>query len=134
MKSKFIIGNAERCGLPDIGIDEIEVRVDTGAKTSSLHVDELTTFDRDGELWVAFKPHDRSSCEAKVKNTKKIKSSNGAVEKRYTIQTLFRIGPYQWLIDITLADRSEMNYLMLLGREGMGKRVLVDPASAYMVR
>jgi hypothetical protein len=135
---RLIIGNLELCNLPDLGIFDLEVRVDTGAKTSSLHVDNIRRFRKKGKLLVEFDLHpdiynleETVKCVAPVVDSRKIKSSNGESEQRHVIQTMFEIGGQAWPIEISLTNRQEMSYLMLLGREGMGNRVYVDPSSAF---
>ncbi len=137
---KFIIGAVERCHLPQLGIQNLEIRVDTGAKTSSLHVDDIHPFLNGEEDWVGFAIHPDVydvnvvvQCQSKVFDTRLIKSSNGASQKRYVIQTLLNLGGQEWPIEITLTDRSEMSYRMLFGREGMANRVLVDPSKTFIL-
>ena len=139
--NKLIIGNIECCDLPELGITALEARVDTGAKTSSLHVDNLEKFDKNGVPWLRFDIHPDIyhietvvTCEAKLHDVRRIKSSNGVSQQRYTIQTDFALGGEAWPIEITLSDRAEMSYLMLLGRGGMGDRVLVDPSKSFLVK
>lgn len=139
-REKLLIGSLERCNLPDIGIRGLPVRVDTGAKTSSLHVDNLARFSRAGKPWVRFDIHpdvhhveEVIVCEARLHDVRNIKSSNGRAEERYVIRTRMQLGSDGWPIEITLTDRSDMSYLMLLGREGMGKRVLVDPSQTFLL-
>lgn len=140
MKKKLIVGSLETCELPEIGIAEIQMRVDTGAKTSSLHVDNLVKIKKEGKTWVKFDIHPDAynvdqviTCESPLHDVRSVKSSNGATEERYVIQTLLKIADHNWPIEITLTNRSDMRYLMLLGREGMGKRLLVDPSKTFMV-
>ena len=140
MTKKVIIGSIEVCDLPDIGISNLRVRVDTGAKTSSLHVDNVEKFIKNGKPWVRFGIHPDAydiakvtRCESALHDIRSIKSSNGVSEERYTINTQICFGDQFWMIEITLTDRSDMNYLMLLGRQGMGNRVLVDPSKAFLL-
>ncbi len=140
MTSKMVVGNLENCNLPDLGIESLQVRVDTGAKTSSLHVDNLSKFTKQGKTWVKFDIHpdlynvDRViHCQTRLKDVRRIKSSNGTSEERYVIKTTLSLGNQTWPIEITLADRSDMSYLMLLGREAMGDRLLVDPSQTFML-
>jgi hypothetical protein len=135
---RLIIGNLELCDLPELGIYDLEVRVDTGAKTSSLHVDNIRKFRRKGKLHVEFDLHpdiyhlERTvKCSAPVVDSRMIKSSNGGSEQRFVVKTKFSIGGQSWPIEITLSNRKEMSYFMLLGREGMGDRVYVDPSRAF---
>ena len=138
---KMILGAIEQCDLPDLGIIGLEARVDTGAKTSSLHVDNVQKIEKDGSPWLRFDIHPDiyniekiTTCEAKLHDIRRIKSSNGESEQRFIIKTNFKIGYQQWPIEITLTDRADMSYLMLLGREAMSDRVLVDPSQSFLVK
>ena len=138
-KQKAIIGRLETIALPELAITDIQVRVDTGAKTSSLHVDNITKFKKGGKLMVKFDLHpdvynveEVISCEAPIHDIRKVKSSNGTSEQRYVILTPVQLGEINWSIEITLTDRSDMSYLMLFGREAIGKRFLVDPSKVFV--
>jgi len=140
MDNKIVIGSLEECSLPDLNIYNIEVRIDTGAKTSSLHVDNVVKKILNGKPWITFDIHPNAydvssviSCKAPLHDLRRIKSSNGQIEERFVIKTSFRIGSNEWEIEVTLSDRSDMNYLMLLGRQGMGQHVLVDPSQTFLV-
>jgi hypothetical protein len=140
MKKKLIVGSLENCDLPDLGIQDLQMRVDTGAKTSSLHVDNITRFKRHGKPWVSFDIHPDVHLVNKVVNKesalhdiRSVKSSNGVSEERYVIKTLFEIAGESWPIEITLTDRSDMSNLMLLGREGMQDRILVSPNERFLL-
>lgn len=137
---KLIVGSLETCDLPELGIFDLEIRVDTGAKTSSLHVDNLSKFQKGGRPWLKFDIHPDAyqtkkviTCEAILHDLRRVKSSNGESEQRYVIQTTLKLGADQWPIQITLTDRSDMSYLMLLGREGMADRLLVDPSKTFLL-
>ncbi|WP_028868199.1 ATP-dependent zinc protease family protein [Psychromonas arctica] len=138
-KEKTIIGRLESIALPELGIDDMQVRVDTGAKTSSLHVDNIVKYMQNGKPWVKFDIHPDIhnvekliSCKAVISDIRKIKSSNGTAEQRYVIETPMTLGKETWPIEITLTDRTDMNYLMLFGREAIGKRLLVDPSKVFL--
>lgn len=138
--TKLRVGAVELCDLPDLGINKLHVRVDTGAATSSLHVDNLEEFSRGKKNFVRFDLHpdihnvdDIVSLTAPVDGTKKVKSSSADTEKRVVITTAFRLSGREWPIKLTLTDRSEMTYMMLLGREAMGGRVIVDPEFEYLL-
>ena len=138
MKDKMVVGSIEVCDLPDIGISDLQIRIDTGAKTSSLHVDNLEKFTKNGKPWVRFDIHPDvydiekvTGCESALHDVRSVKSSNGVSEERYVIKTKIRLGDQSWSIEITLTNRSDMSYLMLLGRQGMGERVLVDPSKTF---
>lgn len=138
-KQKAIIGRLETIALPELAIADIQVRVDTGAKTSSLHVDNIVKFKKNGKLMVKFDLHpdvynveEIISCEAPIHDIRRVKSSNGTSEQRYVILTEVQLGEVNWSIEITLTDRSDMSYLMLFGREAIGKRFLVDPSKVFV--
>ncbi|WP_077286661.1 ATP-dependent zinc protease [Cognaticolwellia aestuarii] len=135
---KAIIGRLESIALPELAIADLQVRVDTGAKTSSLHVDNITKFTKNGKLMVKFNLHpdvhnveNTVSCEAPIHDIRRVKSSNGKSEQRYVIATPVQLGESNWTIEITLTDRSDMSYLMLFGREAIGDKFLVDPSKVF---
>jgi len=138
-KNKTVIGRLESIALPELAIDDLEVRVDTGAKTSSLHVDNIEKSVINGVHSVTFDIHPDAhnvgailKCTAPISDIRKIKSSNGTSEQRYVIETPVILGKEQWSIEITLTDRSDMSYLMLFGREAIGSRFLVDPSKVFI--
>ncbi len=141
MNNKPIIGALEYCDLPQLLIENLTVRVDTGAATSSLHVDDIEEFQKGDETWVRFTMHpdihDVSKVvrkEYKVVTQKRVKSSTATLERRYTIETDIVMANMRWPIEITLTDRSSMTYLMLFGRQGMGDRFLVDPSVEFVLK
>jgi hypothetical protein len=137
--SKLIIGRLESIALPALAIGDLQVRVDTGAKTSSLHVDNIKKSIIDGVHSVTFDIHpdvhnveSMLQCTAPISDMRQVKSSNGTTEQRYVIQTPVVLGKEEWSIEITLTDRSDMSYLMLFGREAIGSRFLVDPSKVFL--
>ncbi|MDT8398287.1 MAG: RimK/LysX family protein [Pseudomonadales bacterium] len=139
-QKKLRAGALEHCDLPELGINHMQVRVDTGAAISSLHVDNIEEFRKAGKRWVSFDIHPDIHhvdaiirATARVKGRKKIKSSSADSEQRVVIDTLLRMGGREWLIKLTLTNRSEMTYLMLLGREAMAGRIVVDPAHEFLL-
>ncbi|MCC2615294.1 ATP-dependent zinc protease [Aestuariibacter halophilus] len=139
-ENKAVVGALEVCNLPDLAIEGLHIRVDTGAATSSLHVDNLEEFERDGKLWVSFDIHpdihnvaEIVRREARVKDIRKVKSSTATRERRYVIDTTIIMAGLKWTIQLTLTDRSEMTYLMLLGRQAMEGRLVVDPGAEYLL-
>ncbi|HEX7583093.1 MAG TPA: 30S ribosomal protein S6--L-glutamate ligase [Prolixibacteraceae bacterium] len=136
----IIIGGAEWCAFPQLNIPAIKARVDSGAKTSSIHASNIQKINKKGEKWVSFEVHPIQDtrritlrCEAKVIAQRIVKSSSGISEKRYVIQSMMKIGNYQWMIELTLANRDSMGFCMLLGREAMENRVFVDPANSFLL-
>lgn len=132
---KKVIGSEEWCAFPELALPAVKARVDSGAKTSSLHAFNINTFRREGVLWVSFEVHplqdDRRTvirCESPVVDRRSVKSSSGVSETRYVISSPMKLGDDVWNIELTLANRDSMGYRMLLGREAMGERVIIDPA------
>ena len=133
--SKIVIGSEEWCSFPALGIPAIMARVDSGAKTSSIHAFNIQKFRRDGESWVSFEVHPLQNnrrvvirCERPVSDKRVVKSSSGISETRYVISSTIKAGDEAWDIELTLANRDSMGYRMLLGREAMSGRMLVDPS------
>ncbi len=133
-----VIGWREWVGLPDIGIEFIKVKVDTGARSSSLHAFDLESFERDGETWVRFQVHPVQRKRAKVVEVeapvleyRTVRSSNGKTSRRPVIVTDVTLLGQTWPVELTLASRDEMGFRMLLGREAIRKRFLVDTGRSY---
>lgn len=137
-QDKVIVGSEEWCSFPSLSIPAIKARVDSGAKTSSLHAFNIQAFTRNGQGWVSFEIHpiqnDRKTtvrCESPVVDRRYVKSSSGTREKRYVISAPLQIGGDIWEVELTLTNRDSMGYRMLLGREAMSGRMLVDPAASF---
>ena len=136
--SKIIVGSEEWCSFPGLGVPAIKARVDSGAKTSSMHAFNIHKFRREGQSWVSFEVHplqnDRRTvirCERPVIDKRVVKSSSGASETRYVIGATIKVATDTWDIELTLANRDSMGYRMLLGREAMSGRMLVDPSLSF---
>ncbi|MEX1362184.1 MAG: RimK/LysX family protein [Nannocystaceae bacterium] len=134
-----IIGWREWVALPELGIDTIKVKVDTGARSSSLHAFDLESFRRRGQQWVRFgvHPQQRSregevQVEARVLEYRSVRSSNGKASERPVIVTPIILLGQTWPVELTLAGRDEMGFRMLLGREAVRRRFQVDAALSYL--
>ena len=132
------IGWREWVGLPDLGIKRIKVKVDTGARSSSLHAYDVETFIVDDVEFVRFKIHpvQRKSkpvvqAEAKVLEYRSVRSSSGKAKMRPVIVTTVKLLGQDWPIELTLANRDEMGFRMLLGREAFRGQFLVDAGKSY---
>lgn len=137
--AKMIIGCAEWVALPELDLPLIKARVDSGAKTSAIHAYDIQPFEQEGETYVKFKIHPiqknrriTQNCTAKVIDQRTIKSSNGSSETRFVVLTPIVLGDQRWEIELTLTNRDAMGYRMLLGREAMRNRVLVDPSQSFL--
>lgn len=134
-----IIGWREWVSLPDLGVKFTKAKVDTGARSSSLHAFDIETFDKDSEQWVRFKifPKQRSEgrvvdVEAPVLEHRSIRSSNGKSELRPVILTTCRVLKRTIQVELTLADRRKMGFRMLLGREAIRSNFLVDSGRSFL--
>ena len=133
-----VIGWREWVGLPDLGIETVKAKVDTGARSSSLHAYDLVAFERDGTKCVRFKVHpvqrDTSKvvvAEAKILEYRSVRSSSGRATMRPVIVTNVALLGQAWPVELTLANRDEMGFRMLLGREAFRGRFLVDAGRSY---
>ncbi len=140
LQNKIILGSEEWCTFPELGIPSIKARVDSGAKTSALHAKNIAPFIKEGQNWVRFDINPIQNnvktiihCEAPLVDKRVVKSSSGFREQRYVIQTALEIGNSKWVIEMTLTNRDSMGFRMLLGREAMSGRVLVDPEQQYLL-
>ena len=138
IKDLPVIGWREWAKLPDLGINRIKVKVDTGARTSSLHVLDLENFTKDGKPWVRFKVHpiQRTTkktvrSEAPVLEFRSVRNSGGKATMRPVIITSIKLLGDTWPVELTLANRDEMGFRMLLGREAIRQRFLVDSGGSY---
>lgn len=138
--NKIVVGSEEWCGLPHLNIPAIKVRVDSGAKTSALHAVNITPFKKEGQPWVSFEVHPLQNngkttihCECPVVDKRKVKNTSGASETRYVIKSMLSIAETTWEIELTLTNRDSMGYRMLLGRQAMSGRMLVDPEASFQL-
>lgn len=134
------VGWREWVGLPDFGIDAIRGKIDTGARTSALHAWNVELVERDGAPWLRFdiipssaRGSRRVACLAPLVDERNIRNSGGAVERRYIIATTLRLGGAAWQIELSLANRDEMGYRLLLGRTALSRRVIVKPGSSFLL-
>ena len=137
---KTIIGSEEWCEFPQLGIPLIKARVDSGARTSAIHAFNIHPFRKNGSQFVSFEVHPLQNnrrtvirCESEVVDRREIKSSSGVSEKRYIIRTKLQLGDRCWDIEVSLANRDSMGFRMLLGREAMEKKILVDPSEKLIM-
>ena len=140
LQQKIILGSEEWCSFPELGIPAIKARVDSGAKTSALHAINIAPFVKDDVNWVKFdiNPIQKNQktvihCQALLIDKRIVKSSSGFREQRYVIQSTISVGVNTWPIEITLTNRDSMGFRMLLGREAMSGKILVDPEEKYLM-
>jgi len=133
-----VIGWREWISLPNLGVNAIKVKVDTGARSSSLHAIKQNIFERDGEKWVRFqinpvqhKTGNKIKAEAKILEFRSVRSSSGVAEMRPVIKTHIRLLDLVWPIELTLSNRDAMGFRMLLGRQAFRHKFLVDASRSY---
>ncbi|WP_443217580.1 30S ribosomal protein S6--L-glutamate ligase [Sediminicola sp. 1XM1-17] len=138
VKDLSIIGSEEWCTFKEMGIPAIKARVDSGAKTSSIQATNTKVFTKGVQEWVKFEVNplqDNRSfnmlCEARLVDRRTVKSSSGIAEERLVIKTPVTLGSDTFDIELTLANRDTMEFRMLLGREALNDRYLVNPVESY---
>jgi len=132
------IGWREWVGLPDLGIDQIKAKIDTGARTSTLHAYHIAPFEADGRTFVRFRVHPVQrrrlpdiECVAPVVARRSIRDSGGRAEERFIISTTLRIGEDRFEVELTLTNRDQMSFRMLVGRAAIRGRYHVDPGRSF---
>lgn len=149
-----IIGWREWLSLPDLRVDRIKVKIDTGARSSALHAFDIHIVEQSaGESagssesgtdpqavkMVHFKMHPYQDdiseiveAQVRLSDIRTIRSSNGQAQTRPVIQTMARLGEHQWPIELTLTNRDDMGFRMLLGRQAIRQRFLIDAGQSYL--
>ncbi len=140
MNELLIFGWREWVGLPDLDVDRIKAKVDTGARTSALHAFDVRPFMESGQQRVEFRMHPKQRdtnteklCVANVADQRTVTDSGGHSEKRWVISTSLSIGDHTWPIEMTLTSRADMKFRMLLGRTALKDRALVHSSASYLV-
>ncbi|NEP08317.1 MULTISPECIES: ATP-dependent zinc protease [unclassified Okeania] len=134
-----IIGWREWIKLPEIGITKIKAKIDTGARTSSLHAFDIETFEIDHKPRVRFKIHPKQRdtnqtviAEAQLIDERHVRSSSGQAELRPVILTEVHLMQKKWQVELTLTNRELMGFRMLLGRQAVREFFLIDPGKSYL--
>ncbi|MEM8827760.1 MAG: RimK/LysX family protein [Cyanobacteria bacterium P01_G01_bin.19] len=135
----LIIGWREIVALPQLNIDKIKAKIDTGARSSAIHAFNIKEFFENGLPMISFQVHplqrsDRTTLSAKAQllEYREVKNSGGTVELRPVILTEITLRGQKWTIDLTLTNRELMGFRMLLGREAVRNKFLVDPGKSYL--
>lgn len=138
IQNKLLIGRSEWCALPLLNIPLIKAKIDTGAKTSALHALNIECDYINGQPCVHYDIHPIQGndevivrCTSLVVDRRMIMSSNGHKENRYVISTSLSLGAKTWPIELTLSNRAPLRFRLLLGREALNRRVMIDPNLNY---
>ena len=133
------IGWREWVSLPELGIDRIKAKVDTGARTSALHAVRVRAAQIDGIDVVRFEVHPLQksakpavTCQLPLVDKRYVRSSDGTRELRPVVETTVQLGDKTWPIELTLTNRSLMGFRLLLGRRALRKRFVVDPGLSWI--
>lgn len=133
------IGWREWLSLPELGIEKIKAKIDTGARTSALHAFALKPFKEGNQDKIRFDIHPLQNdtnliitCEADVIDYRWVSDSGGHREQRYVISTPVKLGEKIWPIEITLTERDTMLFRMLLGRRAIRRRFLINPGRSFI--
>ena len=133
-----IIGRRELINFPGLGLENIEAKIDTGAYTSSIHCKEVKSFKKNNEYFVSFLLLDPEHplfedkpIEWPLYKIKQVKNSFGQVEKRFAIKTRISFFDENFDLELSLADRSLMEYPLLLGRKALNKKFIVDVSKIH---
>jgi hypothetical protein len=134
------VGWREWLSLPDLGIPWVKAKIDSGARSSALHVERLEEFERDGAPWVRFeltptsrRRHRVRKAEAPVVDRREVTDSGGSRAVRLFIRTRIGIAGRSWPIEMNLTDRRSMLFPMLLGRTAMSGHVRIDPRHSFLL-
>lgn len=138
-KPRPLIGWREWVAVPALSPVPMKAKIDTGARTSTLHAFDLSVELRDDEPWAEFEIHPNQRSRAgssqvsrRIDTFKNIRSSTGHSERRPVIRTAIQIGEHEYEIDLTLTSRDEMGFRMLLGRAAIRRRFWVDPSRSFL--
>ena len=137
----LVVGWREWVRLPELGVDLIKAKVDTGATTSALHAEDVHIVRRGDRRVVHFTVHPRQrskkievTASATLVEERSVTSSSGETEVRPVIETTVNVGGLVWPIEITLTRRDAMGFRMLLGRQALRGHAVVDPGRSYVTR
>ena len=136
-----IAGWREWVAFPELDLTRVKAKIDTGARTSALHAFNIKRIQHGDEDWVSFDTQPVQyatgptlNCVARLKDIRVVTDSGGHREKRFVIETPMKMGKQEWMIELTLTNRSKMKFRMLLGRHAMHMhgRLLVDPGKSFL--
>ena len=133
---RLVIGRREWIALPDLGVSPLNAKTDSGARSSSIHAENVVLSADEKSVRFTTTNHysEQFSCEAPVARIARVRSSTGIARKRIFIQTAAVLpGDFRWSILLSLADRSEMSCPMLLGRRALSGYFLIDPQGAHLL-
>jgi hypothetical protein len=136
---RTVLGWREWVALPDWRVPWIKAKIDTGARTSAVHAFDIETIEREGAPWARFSVHpwqdsseDQVVVEAPLLGRRAVRSSSGAARERPVVLTTIELAGRNVSVEVTLTQRDEMGFRMLIGRQALRRRFVVDPARSYL--
>ncbi|PYG26397.1 ATP-dependent zinc protease family protein [Pelagimonas varians] len=135
---KLVIGWRETVSLPDLDLTGFQAKIDTGARTTALHATNIRKLEINGRLWVEFLPDHQvlegsDLCAAPVLHKRCITNTSGTPEERFIITSHIHLGARQARIEISLTDRTDMIFPIIVGRTGLRQlRMIVDPVRSWL--
>lgn len=137
-EGRIVIGWKEYVDLPAWGIFGLRAKIDTGAKTSAIHVEDIALIDDDRLVFHIIRsrrhPGRRIEAIAPIKRRGRVRSSNGGFTTRYFVETPLRLGGVERMIEISLVDRQTMTHRMLIGRSALADCYWIDAARCFLTR
>jgi hypothetical protein len=137
-REKKVVGWKEQVALPDLKIKSVIAKIDTGANLATIDADDIKFVTRKDVKYVKFTVKKRNNTvrktSAPLAGFKRIRSSNGDVERRPYIKTDILMDGITKNIELTLTDRGPMDYTMLIGRKALGRRWIVNPSISFMTK
>lgn len=134
-----MIGWREWISLPELGVESLKAKVDTGARTSSLHAWCIEEYEKDGQPWVRFFLHPEQrddtfevEAHAPLCERRHVRPSTGRRQLRHVIETTVELLGHSYTTEVTLASRDAMGFRMLLGRQALRRRFVVDPGRSFL--
>jgi len=134
-----ILGWREWAALPELGIDQIKAKIDTGARSSAIHAFTIEPYSKGGAPWVMFAVHPVQhdsltvvECHAPVLDQRVVSDSGGHKQNRYVIESQLVLGANRVTAEMTLTNRDSMLFRLLVGRTAMNSRFIIDPAASFL--
>lgn len=136
---KPMLGWREWAALPELNIELIKAKIDTGARSSAIHAFAIEPYRKGGQRWVMFAVHPVQKdtgialeCHAPIKDRRVVSDSGGHKQRRYVIETQLVLGHCAIRAEMTLTNRDSMLFRLLIGRTAMDTRFIIDPHASYL--
>ena len=139
LNPKPMLGWREWVALPELNIELVKAKIDTGARSSALHAFAIEPYRKGGERWVMFAIHPIQKqtdisieCHAPIKDRRIVSDSGGHKQHRYVIETQLILGKKTIKAEMTLTNRDSMLFRMLIGRTTMSDQFIIDPHASFL--